>query len=805
MSRLNWDQIGQRFYETGVDRGVLYLAGQGAVVWNGLVSIEENPSGGEPRPYYLDGLKYVNLATAEEFEATVEAFSSPPEFGPCEGVIPVYKGLFATQQRRVAFGLAYRTLVGNDVDGQEHAYKLHLVYNALSGAGSRTQTTLSDAPSANTTSWGITTMPPSLTGHKPTAHMVIDSRYTPKALLAAIEDILYGNSSVDGRLPLPNELLTMFQSEGPLVRTNHILNPSFRDESATTVEARRNLCTNPAYRTASGSTQIRANLSLNPRQVAGGAQVAAPNTVATHTMSLVTDLTGHPKGITTASKSVPIGASLVANGQILSAYNLDALGNYGTARSFGAWVYGSVDTNVNVYCTGTPAGSSKITAVPANTWTWVTSALSATGNAIVSMAAKNGYVVQATDYAYITGTFAELAPTNLPWFDALATDAPTGLVYAWSGTPNNSSSIAIAPNGRILTGAVGYNRLSWRIPGAATDGTDVVSCYLGASIDGLLLFSYDTPAAAANDIVNGRVRMRVLNSAADLLLSPRLYAYTSAGSGISQIAIAPNVALPANGDWVDIAIPAAICPANTGQARFYIASTGLTTPSAIVQASNQLIEKVYTAAQLPWSYFDGTTPAADGLTYSWAGTANASASVATAKRIQNWAATGNMPFYRTATPDGQGGYFAQIMHVNSAFSGYKTVNVGEYWAGRVTVMPSPETPVGSRVRATMHDGSVYVTTNSPTGGPDGMFVVPPEGIDVVMYSTIPTQNVAVRIYIYPEYGRPVRIAKALMERVSGPGMAPGSFFDGSTPDMDNNFYSWAGVADQSVSNLNTWN
>lgn len=208
--RLNWGTVNERYFEAGVDRGVLYLPNAAGVPWNGLTAVDESPSGGEPRPYYLDGIKYLNLASAEEFEATIEAISSPREFGVCDGTVSIQNGLMLTQQPRSQFGLSYRTLVGNDVDGTDHAYKIHVVYNALAAPGQRSHATLTDTPEPTALSWDISTTPPRVPGYRPTAHMVIDSRTTPEALLAEVEDILYGSDTSISSLPTAVELVALF-------------------------------------------------------------------------------------------------------------------------------------------------------------------------------------------------------------------------------------------------------------------------------------------------------------------------------------------------------------------------------------------------------------------------------------------------------------------------------------------------------------------------------------------------------------------------------------------------------------------
>ena len=211
MSRIFWNAPGERFYESGVDRGVLYVGSNPGVPWTGLISVAESPSGGEARPYYQDGIKYLNISSKEEFEATINAFTAPKEFGPCDGVGAMQNGLFATQQPRKSFSLSYRTLIGNDVDGQEHGYKIHLVYNALAGPSERSNSTLGDSVEPNSLSWKVTTLPPSMSGRKPTAHFVIDTRYTPPLVLKAIEDILYGSNSGEARIPSVAELFDIFE------------------------------------------------------------------------------------------------------------------------------------------------------------------------------------------------------------------------------------------------------------------------------------------------------------------------------------------------------------------------------------------------------------------------------------------------------------------------------------------------------------------------------------------------------------------------------------------------------------------
>lgn len=211
MTRLDWGVPAERYYEDGVDQGVLYIDDVG-YVWNGLISVSEKPSGGEHRSYYLDGIKYLQLASAEEYEATINAISSPPEFAVCDGVMSLYQGLFVTQQKRKSFGFCYRTMINNAV-GPDQGYKLHLVYNALAAASEQNRQTRSDSHEFSPLSWLVQAVPPSSAGFnfKPSAHFVIDSTLAPAGILTDLENILYGTDDDDPRLPSQTEILSLFE------------------------------------------------------------------------------------------------------------------------------------------------------------------------------------------------------------------------------------------------------------------------------------------------------------------------------------------------------------------------------------------------------------------------------------------------------------------------------------------------------------------------------------------------------------------------------------------------------------------
>jgi len=215
MTKLQWDQAGQRVYETGVDHGVLYSPNaQGAytsgVAWNGLVSVTETPSGAEANPQYADNIKYLNLQSAEEFGATVEAFTYPPEFAKFDGSVAVSPGVVIGQQTRTPFGLAYRSRIGNDLQSTDFGYKLHLVYGAQAAPSEKAYTTVNDSPEAITFSWELTTTAVEVPNQKPTALLTIDSTKVATTALQALEQILYGTEGTDPRLPLPAEVIALF-------------------------------------------------------------------------------------------------------------------------------------------------------------------------------------------------------------------------------------------------------------------------------------------------------------------------------------------------------------------------------------------------------------------------------------------------------------------------------------------------------------------------------------------------------------------------------------------------------------------
>ena len=219
--RAMWDEIGKRYYETGVDRAMLYKMKDNAyplgVPWSGITSVEESPSGAESNGFYADNIKYFNLTSAEEYACTIGAYMYPDEFAECDGSVEVADGVRIGQQTRAPFGFCYRTVLGNDTQKNKYGYKLHLVYGCEASPSSKEHGSVNDSPEPAEMSWEVNTTPVPVKGHEPTATMEVDSTKTPPEKLKLLEDILYGkdptsddtDDGTDPRLPLPDEVIAL--------------------------------------------------------------------------------------------------------------------------------------------------------------------------------------------------------------------------------------------------------------------------------------------------------------------------------------------------------------------------------------------------------------------------------------------------------------------------------------------------------------------------------------------------------------------------------------------------------------------
>lgn len=217
MSKLTWDKTGERYYETGVKNCALYVRKSdgsypSGVAWNGITAVTESPSGAEASPLYADDIKYLNLVSTEELGGTIEAYTYPDEFAECDGSAELVTGVMLGQQVRKTFGLAYKTTLGNDTEGNDHGYKLHLIYGCLAAPSEKAYATINDSPEAITFSWEFTTTPVEVAGFKPTANITIDSTKVDATKLKAFEEVLFGSDDAEPKLPLPNEVAQLLGS-----------------------------------------------------------------------------------------------------------------------------------------------------------------------------------------------------------------------------------------------------------------------------------------------------------------------------------------------------------------------------------------------------------------------------------------------------------------------------------------------------------------------------------------------------------------------------------------------------------------
>lgn len=431
MTRVIWGEVGKRSFESGIDRCVLYVENGFGVPWNGLTSVSESPTGGEPRPYYIDGVKYLNLAAKEEFEATINALGAPPEFAACDGTKSLGRGLFATQQKRKQFDFTYRTLVGNDIQGTDHGYKIHLVYNALAKPTSRNQQTLTKSTSPMVLSWAVSTIPEVHEGMIPTSHFIIDSRDTHPFILTYLEAVLYGMKGTDAKMPTIDELIAIFNfptdkldgvtlnllgvgstSKGRV--TNLFTNPSFEADSWTLSDAYTSLSTNPWHRDdgVNPLTSNNSTLYLLERDTTFASE-GVPST---------------PDGITSGVKCSPKAANVGST--LLSAYNADNLSNTNPARAAGTWVWVSRAGYRAIMSNG------ELTTLPSRKWTWVKSGAQA-ANTHMTLVISHTDNVEPGDFAFVTGATA-LSGTTPPEFamwGSMTSPDPDFTVYYTGDNP----------------------------------------------------------------------------------------------------------------------------------------------------------------------------------------------------------------------------------------------------------------------------------------------------------------------------------------------------------------------------------
>lgn len=636
MAKLNWGKAGSRFFESGVDRVALYVDGESGVPWDGVTSIAENSSGGESLSYYLDGYKYLTLLSSEEFSGTITAYSAPQQFNKCDGTSAVGNGLFITQQRRKSFNLSYRTLVGNDSDGLDYGYKIHIVYGALASPTSRDNRSVNTSPDPNSLSWQFSTVAPSVVGIKPTAHFVIDTRFTPAGLVTYLEDILYGTAINDPRLPTAAELVDLFTQAPPIQL--------------------RNLATNPSFETTSGTVEVRRNLA--PIPIAGATWLSAAGTggVVTRTDNASGGLDDTPYSEITWTTAATGGNRGLNLGQAVAGTITPGVTYTASVdvRSSGASGYGIVidwedasGTYLNLSAsTVAPAGWNRVsvTAVaPANAsrfHLWVRQ-LSGT-NTVGDKVAAGRPLVEASTVAgsYFSGVDRPRLRTNLAR-DPRATAWAVGSTVGWRNTRWFGSAPA-AGSYSLVTGAADgplpnittYARKTW---------TSVPTSIGNSGDTG---FDHTVSATSGIPVVPGDVWTfsSYLRPSVQRNLEMGVYLYDAAGVSIAPTRLRSTQVAAPGGQWTRLAwtltIPAGVyyvtivsdsnSSASDGAQNWVVGST--------LDGTALLLERVGTLGP----YLDGNIPADSGYSNVWTGTANASASYQyDADLTASWTGTAN--------------------------------------------------------------------------------------------------------------------------------------------------------------------
>lgn len=808
MAKLIWGEAAERFFETGVDRGVLYVDNNG-YAWNGIVSVSEAPTGGESRPAYLDGVKFRNIAASTEFEASLEALSAPSEFGPCDGTAAIHNGLFATQQPRRAFSLSYRTLVGNAVVGSELGYKIHLVYNALAAPAQKTNSTINESPEAGARSWSLTTLPPALTGMKPTAHFVIDSRTTPKGLLNAIEEILYGSEAAQARIPMVSELVELFQSEGPLLRINHNTNPAFRSSTGT-LEVTRNYIKNPLFRAVSGVVVMRQNWATNPG--AEGSSGWSSNNPDTWTASF--DTTVKRSG-TRSCKSVPV-ASGTSTG-IMSVFNAggsDIPCVVGTVMTGSFYFTSNANHKARIAyvfldSSGAAMGSSTYSpytdSIPGDINVW--NRVSITTITIPSGAVKIRYIAEVartdgnsttSDVAYADDFLCETTNTLNPYFDG-STVNTSDLTHSWLGATGSSYSVV---TGRALTGlsAGGNSALvqstEWLRPNRTYSMRLASRYHLGTS---------------------GYADLATLVSGTPLLIPGKTYSVSgwfysppskpntaaaimfvvSGAGGAKSTKVSPG----GGEQFLSLTFTVPTDPAMTG------AYLRLYNAHAQGDADIWISDLVLVEGPMAPSFFSGSSAPDRGLVYSWEGVVDASSSIATGLKPTNYGASITPAINGTSWNDP----VEEIIYLsNRGSASYVLLSTP-------TTSPIGKDSLGVRVktRVTANADTRIVTWAEFGTGIAGRIMAiydllenVPFDIDrVYLPNATPGSASTGRWYIgwHPPVPAPqtpvlLKIEPILIADTND----VGEYFDGSTPDENGYVYSWTGAADASTSQVNTW-
>jgi len=604
VTRLAWDQPGERLFETGVDRGVFFPNDGGAgVPWGGLVSVSESSDGGNADPYYLDGVKFLEMPTSEDFALSISAIGSPKEFANCNGFASTGNGLFIGQQPRRSFGFAYRTKVGNDTLGIDLRYKLHMVYNILAAPADKEYATLSDSTEAMINNWACSTTPKYIAGYKPSSHLVIDSGDVTSEMLSAIEDILYGSDTTTPRLPTPQEIILYLG--GPYTRWLGTVNGS-QSQRIIGERVLTNLATNPALETSSGTIEIRRNYAPTPMPDSTWGGSFGTGGAGTHTViadarfrtgfarkmlfttaSSGTAYMSAAGGITFASgetwtfsiRVVP-NAVLPANPIAFDPGNWTDVASGSVDHGDGTKTYWRTVTATGVFNRGVVLGYTL--ACPINT------AIIAGDAMIEKSPAFNPFFSGAYDIRDRVNTFPNPAPRGVS----------TAMLNGWAGAAPGVSTTSII-SGVTPSGANSFFRTTWTVAPASGVG----ACYIVRSTSGSLPAGVSVPISFA------------VRSSRDETVSFNAIRYAAGvNSGNQSNAGIASIALIAN-QWARVS---GIVPLS-GTEDGYNLYVYTTLPQ--VGTSVDIAEIVETDTG---GYFDGES----GAGYRWKGAANSSISEA---------------------------------------------------------------------------------------------------------------------------------------------------------------------------------
>ena len=814
MSRLVWSAVGERYYEVGVDHGVLYVDNAEGVPWVGLISIAESPTGGEAKPYYFDGIKYLNISASEEFEATIEAFYYPPEFAPCDGTSSVMHGLFATQQPRKAFSLSYRTKIGNDTEGSAHAYKIHLVYNALAAPSERENKSLSDSAEASAFSWALTTLPPSLTGRKPTAHFVIDSRYVPKGLMAYIEDILYGTDAMGARLPSAQELVDLFSSQGPLIRRNLITSRLPFSASTTAVEVRRNLASDPA---ASASKYMDFALTWTPNWY-GASPAAGATTIQSGTGPLGTTTTFIRKSWTavgTNSGDTGFAHSKAGNlGFVVKPGEVYTVSSYVRSSAAGKMARIRFKYSDSAGAT-TTLSYGPGTALGANQWSRISMTETVpTGAAFVEI--WSDVYASGTSYWAVndtldgTGLLVEKGTTLSSYFDGSTAARSDGQVYSWVGTAAASQSIAKGPveirqnlatnpGPRVSNSGWGGSGSSSSYDTTVTmDGINTIkSTDTGGGTSGAA--KYDVPIKPGMRLGIAGTMMVEVDTVIDLGVRWKTMTGTDPNSVVID-SISGPITVQAN---VPTRISGIVTvPTDNGWIYCEPLFRMLKVPyTGVLSWHNQVVVTPLRAGQsFDPTYFDGNTLSKNGETYTWVGTANNSVTSVTAPLPNGYSVGGTKPPKQWISTEQTRRMASSIktrwdtdtgLNGNPMYATTSGLTVGKVYTVSVWIyVPSGSESAKPAIRAAGIGSGVGVTTTDTWTQ------------DTYTFTAVGTSQTFFVLNLGPTTEGQVCYISDLM---LNEGTTPDEYIDGDMSDVDANYYNWEGTPNASVSALNSWN